>query len=96
MLGYKIYFNGDKFVADNAATEVQTMPCDSTVSWMANKASADDAVEKHNANDLKHVKKCKECGEYFWQTDEERTWFADRNMKAPCRCYSCRKKKNKH
>ena len=52
MLGYKIYFNGDKFVADNAATEVQTMPCDSTVSWMANKASADDAVEKHNANDL--------------------------------------------
>lgn len=34
MLGYKIYFNGDKFVADNAATEVQTMPCDSTVSWM--------------------------------------------------------------
>jgi len=63
---------------------------------MANKASADDAVEKHNANDLKDVKKCKECGEYFWQTDEERTWFADRNMKAPCRCYSCRKKKNKH
>ena len=85
-----------QFVADNAATEVQTMPCDSTVSWMANKASADDAVEKHNANDLKDVKKCKECGEYFWQTDEERTWFADRNMKAPCRCYSCRKKKNKH
>ena len=22
MLGYKIYFNGDKFVADNTATEV--------------------------------------------------------------------------
>lgn len=34
MLGYKIYFNGDKFVADNAATEVQTMPCDSTVSYI--------------------------------------------------------------
>lgn len=50
---------------------------------MANKTSADDAVEKHNANNLKDVKKCKECGEYFWQTDEERTWFADRNMKAP-------------
>ena len=25
---------------------------------------------------------------------EYRTWFADRNMKAPCRCYSCRKKKH--
>lgn len=94
MLGYKIYFNGDKFVVDNTATEAQTMPCDSTVSWMANKIYADSAVERHNANDLKDVKKCKECGEYFWQTDEERTWFADRNMKAPCRCYSCRKKKH--
>lgn len=92
MLGYKIYFNGDKFVADNTATEVQTMPCDSTVSWMANKTYADNAVEKHNANDIKDVKKCKECGEYFWQTDDERIWFTDRNMKAPCRCYSCRKK----
>ncbi len=32
------------------------MPCDSTVSWMANKIYADNAVEKHNANDLKDVK----------------------------------------
>lgn len=94
MLGYRIYFNGNEFVADNTATEVKTMPCDSTVSWMTNKTYADNAVEKHNANDLKDVKKCKECGEYFWQTDEERVWFADRNMKAPCRCYSCRKKKH--
>lgn len=52
------------------------------------------AVEEYNANDLHDVKKCKECGEYFWQTDEERIWFTDRNMKAPCRCYSCRKKKH--
>ena len=53
MLGYKIYFNGNKFVADNIATEVQTVPCDSTVSWMANKIYADNAVEEHNANDIK-------------------------------------------
>jgi hypothetical protein len=95
MLGYKVYFNGKKFVADEVATEVQTMPGDSTTSWMANKKYAVDAVEHHNTNDLKDVKKCKECGEYFWQTDEERNWFIDRNMKAPCRCYSCRKKRSK-
>lgn len=94
MLGYKIYFNGNEFVVDNTATKVQNVPCDSTTMWFANKKSADDAVEDHNAKDLKDVKKCKECGEYFWQTDEERTWFADRNMKAPCRCFSCRKKKH--
>ena len=45
MLGYKIYFNGNEFVADNTATEVQTMSCDSTVSWMTNKTYADDAVK---------------------------------------------------
>lgn len=94
MLGYRIYFNGDKFVTDEVATEVQTMPDDSTTMWFAYKKSAEDVVEHQNANDLKDVKKCKECGEYFWQTDEERAWFADRNMKAPCRCYSCRKKKH--
>lgn len=34
MLGYKIYFNGNKFVADNTATEVQTVPCDSTSTYL--------------------------------------------------------------
>ena len=55
-LGYKIYFNGNTFVADNTATEVQTMPDDSTTAWFANKKSAVDAVEHHNANDLKDIK----------------------------------------
>lgn len=94
MLGYRIYFNGDKFAVDEVATEVQTMPDDSTTMWFVNKKSADDAARKYNADDLKDVKKCKECGEYFLQPDEERIWFADMNMKAPCRCYSCRKKKH--
>lgn len=94
MLGFRIYFDGNKFVADNNATEVQTTSDDSVVMWFANRKSANDAVEKHNADDIKDVKKCKECGGYFWQTDEERIWYADRNMKAPCRCYSCRKKKH--
>ncbi len=94
--GYKVYFNGKKFVADDSVTEVQTMPPDSTVSWMVSKKYADEAVKTYNGNDfLQDVKKCKECGEYFWQTDEERNWFIDRNMKAPLRCYSCRKRKAK-
>ena len=94
ILGFRIYFDGEKFVADNVATEVQTTPNDSVVSWFTSKKFADDAVEKQNTDDLKDVKKCKECGEYFWQTDEERSWFAGKNMKNPCRCYSCRLKRN--
>lgn len=57
VLGYRIYFNGNKFAANEVATEVQTMPDDSTTAWFANKKSAVDAVEHHNTNNLKDIKK---------------------------------------
>ena len=94
MLAYRIYFDGNKFVADGTETQVQPVPCDSTTSWLAGKKYAENAVKKHNTEDLNDVKKCKTCGEYFWQTEEARQWFTDRNLKVPCRCYSCRKKKH--
>lgn len=94
MIGYKVYFNGTKFVAEESTSEVCIIPIDSTTEWCANKKHADKIAEDHNKSDLKDVIKCKECGSYFWQTNEERIWFTDRNMKVPCRCYSCRKKKH--
>lgn len=93
MMGYKVYYDGNKFVADNIKTEVQSTHRDSTVSWIANKKSADDAVEICNKKHLKDIRKCKECKEYFMQSDEEREWYEVRKLKAPCRCYKCRKKK---
>lgn len=94
MVGYKVYFNGTKFVVEESTSEVCSMPGDSTTEWYGEKKYADKAAEDHNKSDLKDVIKCKECGSYFWQTNDERIWFTDRNMKAPCRCYSCRKKKH--
>lgn len=78
MLGYKIYFNGDKFVADNTATEVQTMPCDSTISWMANKTYADDAVEAFDEFLKKHKEFVREFAKYrgdFISSDREAAAF---------------------
>lgn len=93
MLGYKVYFYDNEFRADDEKTEIcSSLPCDTTTSWFAEKKFADLAVEKFNT-ELKNVKKCKQCGEYFWQTEDERNWFTERGMKAPCRCFSCRKKK---
>ena len=57
MLGYRIHFNGSKFVADETATEVQIMPCDSTVVQFDKKIFADGAAEDYNANNLKNVKR---------------------------------------
>ena len=59
MLGFRIYFDGNKFVADNNATEVQTTLDDSVVMWFTNRKSADNAVRKHNADDIKDVKNAK-------------------------------------
>lgn len=69
MLGYRVYFDGTKFVADNEKTQVQSIPCDSTISWMSNEISVENAVAKLNKEELNNVKKCKQCGEYFFQTD---------------------------
>lgn len=91
MLGYRVYFNGEKFIADDFPAEMKRLSGDSTTSYFDTKLIAEAAVEEYNAYDLNDVKKCKECGKYFWQTDAEREWFFARNMKAPCRCYSCRK-----
>lgn len=77
MLAFKIYFNGKEFVADNVATEVQSVSCDSTVQWFRKQKFADDAVEKLNANHLKMLKHVNSV-EYFYQTEDERQWFIDR------------------
>lgn len=95
MLGYRTYFNGIKFVTDNKKRKWKQCLVIQQLHGFCEKRFADSASERRN-QDLQYVKKCKECGEYFWQTEEERQWFIERKLKVPCRCYSCRKKeKNK-
>lgn len=67
--------------------EIRVIDCDAIVGFV-DYGTIDS--EKNGGYSTKM--RCKKCGEYFWQTDDERIWFTDRNMKAPCRCYSCRKK----
>lgn len=91
MVGYKVYFNGTKFVVEESESEVCSMPGDSTTEWYEEKKYADKAADDHNKSDLKDVIKCKECGSYFWQNDDERKWYTDNNLKIPRRCDSCRR-----
>ena len=75
--------------------EVQKLPKDSTTSWFRNRRHALTAADIDNQieSEQKNVKVCKDCGSYFYQTETEREWFLERNLKAPCRCYTCRKKR---
>lgn len=92
MLAFKIYFNGKEFVADNVATEVQSVPCDSTVQWFRKQKFADDAVEKLNANHLKTLKHVNSVGSISIRQKMKDSGLSIEKMKAPCRCDSCRKK----
>lgn len=91
MLGFKVYFDGEKFVCDSFKTEVEDVHTDSTTSWFSTRVDAEKAMEELNKISSKNVKICKQCGKYFWQTDDEREWFINKNLKIPCRCYMCRK-----
>ena len=95
MKGYRRYYDGEKYVVDNELSEVQKLPRDSTTSWFRNRRQALTAADLDNKIEAeqKNVKVCKECGSYFYQTETEREWFLERNLKAPCRCYTCRKKR---
>ena len=95
MQGYRVWFNGEKFVSDENTTEVQYNQGyhDIATSWFADKASANKAVAKWNRDNLDDIKSCKECGAYFWQKEVERQWYKEHGMNPPRRCYLCRKKR---
>ncbi|RHP47012.1 zinc-ribbon domain containing protein [Clostridium sp. AF32-12BH] len=96
-LGYRIWFDGKKFVADDNATEVHYDAGihDSTTGWFCDKYSADKAVTQYNKSCLDDVVQCKECGKYFWQKHTEVHWYVERGMTPPRRCWSCRQKRKR-
>ena len=102
MIGYKIYFDGEKFVMGDCKSFVDTTASDSTTHWNAEYETACAAVQSLNSK-LKQnidmlvdgqdfiVRTCKECGEYFLITKDHVDWFTSRKLRVPCRCDRCRK-----
>ena len=102
--GVKVYFDGEKFVADDAPSAVHATSTDSPTHWIDTKVHAETAVEESNKhlkvaetdmvddNDFV-VKKCKDCGEYYVFSKPEYDWYKEKNFVAPRRCNSCRTKR---
>lgn len=104
MLGYKIYFDGKKFVMENEKSLVESTPGDSVVSWNSGLGTAIDAVDSLNEHyktkveDLDMckdflIRKCKDCNSYFILSDPMVNWFRNKDLNLPCRCITCRKKR---
>ena len=98
MQGYRVYFDGEKFVVESepSTVECKTMPYDSTVSWCGGPDIAFIVAREQNELIQKGqwtVQACKNCGGYFLLTHAEITWFQEHGMKSPRRCMACRKER---
>lgn len=101
MVGYRIYFDGEKFAMDDHKSQVMNTPGDGVVHWNAEYHTAVQAVEnlnshlKKNIKDLKDdrdfiIRTCKTCTNFYIITKGYANWFIDRKMNIPCRCDLCR------
>lgn len=104
MVGYKIYYDGEKFVMEDEKSLVENTPNDSVVSWNAGldtAIAAVDSLNKSHKSKLEElikakdflIRKCKDCNAYFRLDAMQVEWFERRDLKLPCRCIACRKKK---
>ena len=104
MVGYKIYFNGEKFVMEDKKSLVEDVSDDAVVSWNAGLDTAVAAVDSLNKSHKSKpqqlvsskdflIRKCKDCNTYFMLGAMQVEWFERRDLKLPCRCIACRKKK---
>lgn len=104
MLGYKIYFNGEKFIMEDTKSPIEDIPMDSDVSWNATLDTAKVAVDNRNRHHKSNpeelvdfedflVRKCKNCNNYFILSSMKVKWFEGRRLILPLRCNACKKRK---
>ena len=69
--GYRVYFDGEKFVRDTEMTEDKRLSeegPDSFTQWIPEEHFADCEVEYQNSRLIKshaHIRKCQKCGKFF-------------------------------
>lgn len=89
--GYKVYFNGTRFISEGTKSDVKDTYDDSTTLWLSDKWTADKVAERYNnPKNISDIRKCKCCGQFFWLTAKDRAWFIEKGLKTPVRCKKCR------
>lgn len=112
MVGYKVYFNGKKFVAEDKLSEVETNSCysDLPVMWFSIDTGYDYAEKMAASLNKKHknsveelekyshfiIRKCKDCKQHFMLEKRRIYWFKEKNLSIPVRCFCCIQKRKKN
>ena len=96
MYGYKVYFDGDKFVTDSEISKIEQEPYDSPICWYTNPELAWLDAKARNTmlqTGAWEIRTCKDCCNYFILGHSEIEWFSMRGMALPKRCVTCRKER---
>lgn len=105
MLGYKVFYNGKKFIAEQTLSKVKL--CHNGLTrWLDSLETAQEVADKLNKHLKKDVSevyddkdfiihKCS-CGELFMFFGEDKKWFFFRNLSFPNNCKSCRLKEKSY
>ena len=112
MVGYKVYFDGKKFVAEDKLSEVENdSRCpDLPVMWFSMYLGYDYAEKmaanlnekyKNSVEELEKyshfiIKKCKDCNRHFILVKRKIDWFKEKNLSIPVRCSCCIQKRKKN
>lgn len=96
--GYKVYYNGEKFVVDEHKTTLtrEDYPrLDNLTCWCRTKEHAEQAAEFCNGNLLPNIiiLKCRDCGRYFHLSREEYDFYNKMYFVKINHCRACRTKK---
>ena len=90
----KVYFKAQQ--VNSLADKFLTNCTEFTHCCMETSAGADTCADDYNidiSTGELTVKKCKDCGMYFFVSKDEASWYTDKGLKVPSRCEFCRKKR---
>lgn len=96
MYGYKVYFDGEKFVIESELSKIEQEPYDSPVCWYTNPELALLDAKARNTmiqTGAWEIRTCKDCCNYFILGRLDANWFVTHGMELPKRCLACRKER---
>lgn len=104
-VAYKFYFDPEsmKFKCDSTPVDFDTIEDDGTrdnygTSYFDTLGHAQHAVRNHNrdlANGKEIMRRCKDCGKFFFMTDKEAKWYKEKDLELPKRCSVCVSKRRR-
>ena len=96
MYAFHVYFNPDVEKFELTTEKVELGVTNDFSHYFVDPNIAEEAVKRLNTQVSTNLRRCKDCGRYYWITGAEKHWYSARNLHEPVRCNVCRKINTAH